>query len=336
MSDNLATERLNAGMATARRLYFVAVVLFAVVYLGSGITVVGPGEAAVVLRFGELHRVDGEAIVHPSGLLLAWPQPIDRVIRLPLKQEQLVEIDHFWPTVEAESPENVNRVNYALTGDRNLVRMRVLAKYRIAHPEAFVVACHDPRELIAACVTSGVTAVVQECSIDESLRLRREQVVGGKVESLADLIHQRVQSRLVATGCGLMISAIEIKAALPPHEVIEAFEAVQTAKIEQETLAEEVLGEQAQTILEAEAEADQLRAEAQGALQSRLATARSQAAHFQSDYELYTRFPLATIARLHRDTWQQVLAKSPQVHFVPDSDNGSVLRLPITRPEVKR
>lgn len=334
MNENPPTTRLQAGIEAARRLYVVAVGLLLAAYLGSGITVVAPGEGAVILRCGQLLR-DGEAaIVHPAGLLLAWPEPFERVIRLPVMQEQRVLIEDFWtcpPNDEGASP---GEPQYVLCGDHNLLRLELGAKYRIAEPGAYVTRSDSATALVVACVKAAVTAVLQECSMDEGLRLRREE--GGGHVLMSDLFRERTQRHLSACGCGLQITSVEIKQALPPTEVLAEFEAVQTARIEQETVLEDMRGERAQTLLEAEAEARQVQSEAQGALQSRIAEAHAQAAHFQADVEMYFRWPAATLERLHREAWQEILSQSRHLYFAPNQIEGSVVRIPIALPEGKR
>jgi regulator of protease activity HflC (stomatin/prohibitin superfamily) len=59
-----------------------------VIYLGSGIKMVGPNENGLLLRFGKMLGRP-----HPSGLLFALPGPIDEVILVPVRsvQERMLE-----------------------------------------------------------------------------------------------------------------------------------------------------------------------------------------------------------------------------------------------------
>ncbi|HWA99614.1 MAG TPA: protease modulator HflK [Pirellulales bacterium] len=333
MSNTSETTRLQAGMSAARRLYALAAALLLATYLLSGIRVVAPGEGAVVLRFGRLAKSNGETTVHPAGLLLAWPQPIERVVRLPLKTEQRVNIDQFWACT-SDAHTQTAAEHYLLSGDHNLVRLDLAARYRIAQPVEYVTSCKDAGGMVTGCVKSAVTAIIQSCSIDESLRQRRDR--SDQSELLADLILTRAQQQLSACGCGLRLTAIELKQAQPPTEVQAEFEAVQTARIDLETTTEETRGESAQTLLEAEAEAQQLRYEAQGALESRIAQAHVQAAHFRADLDSYLRAPQMTLERLHREAWQQLFAQSRRIYFAPDRADASVLRIPVEPAEVAR
>jgi regulator of protease activity HflC (stomatin/prohibitin superfamily) len=70
---------------------WVAVVLLAV-YALSNTTVVQPGEVALVLRLGRLYGDSPQSQIKQPGLLFAWPEPIGRVIRIPVKTEGEVAI----------------------------------------------------------------------------------------------------------------------------------------------------------------------------------------------------------------------------------------------------
>src|SRR5437660_2313452 len=102
------------------------------VYLGSGITKIGPNESGLVLRFGKL-------LPHPNppGLLFALPLPFDEVIRVPSKSVQERTLD-TWATVFNDSPrfrgvrEMLHPVDdpYTLTGDANIVRAKFVVRYQ--------------------------------------------------------------------------------------------------------------------------------------------------------------------------------------------------------------
>ncbi len=88
LSARRRAARLRSGQAlfgafasTIRLLRWLLFGLVAI-YLCSGVTRVGPNEDALVYRFGTLQRE-----VHPPGLLLALPPPIDRVVRLPTRTQ---------------------------------------------------------------------------------------------------------------------------------------------------------------------------------------------------------------------------------------------------------
>ena len=76
----------------AFRFLFLAVCLAAAGWLVSNFRQVPPESRAMVYRFGNLVRQQG------SGLLMAWPQPIEKIVILPSEDRQLeFRIDQFEP-----------------------------------------------------------------------------------------------------------------------------------------------------------------------------------------------------------------------------------------------
>src|SRR4029077_6580223 len=102
----------------------------AILYALSGISIVRPDEVAVILRWGHLVGATPALQEHGSGLLFAFPRPIDRVVR--------VQVKHVWevPVATLEGFGDGYTLDpvlqgYALTGDQNIVQMDMVARYRV-------------------------------------------------------------------------------------------------------------------------------------------------------------------------------------------------------------
>lgn len=325
-----------AGIRTARRLYFVCAGVLAAAYLSSGITTIQPGEAALVLRCGRLVRENEVPVIFRPGILAAWPEPFDCVLRVPVDREQIVELD-FGSQANRTDARPANDEQLAacfLTGDGNLAELQLRVKYRIVDPAAYVFRTVDVRSLIAAAAASATTARLADGSLDDLLRLRRT-TEGHGASSPAQLIRAAIVERLSVTPCGIEIAAVETPMVAPPHAVVEAFDEVQTARIEQETHLQRVIGARHATVLEYEALAQQSVAEAKGALVSRQAEAQAAVAHFDADLQAYQADSSAILARLRREAWNRVLAGGAKVYFVDGESDGASLRLCIPRPEMR-
>ena len=112
----------------------------AVFYALSGITIVKPDEVAVILRWGRLVGDTPALQEHGSGLLFAFPRPVDQVVR--------VQVKHVWevPVNTLNSDENTMggfgfgktldplTQGYALTGDQNVVHVKMVARYKVRDP----------------------------------------------------------------------------------------------------------------------------------------------------------------------------------------------------------
>jgi len=132
------------------RIIGVLTLLLFAIFWCSGITMIQANEIALVLRFGNLVGSDTSEQVRPPGLLLAWPYPIDRVIRIPIKEERELTIDRL----QLRDPQNPSSQldpildGYVLCGDQHILQTRVRVKYRIDDPVAFQFHSADPERLL--------------------------------------------------------------------------------------------------------------------------------------------------------------------------------------------
>lgn len=132
-----AGEHLASALQLSFRLLGAAMVLGVLAFLAVGFRFVKPGEVAIKTVFGRVVEVV------PEGLAYNWPAPIGQ-IELIKVGEQRVAIDDFWlfessgematPLRERTVPPGGLRPGYdgaLLTGDRNLIHMRLECTYTI-------------------------------------------------------------------------------------------------------------------------------------------------------------------------------------------------------------
>src|SRR5262249_28104750 len=149
-----------------------------VYFLCSNVTVVQPGEVALVLRLGKLVGANRDEQVRQPGLLLAFPYPIDQVLRVPVKQEGEGLITGFSKPPSqgaAEDAIDSQQEGYCLTADQNIVQALLVARYRITDPVAFTLQTDRPQALLRNATVAAVTQTVNGWRVDDALRLRRER-----------------------------------------------------------------------------------------------------------------------------------------------------------------
>src|SRR5262245_53140269 len=105
--------------------YFVAagLVTLLAAYLLTGVTRVRPGERAVVRRFGRVLEHKPE-----PGLFVGLPWGMDRVDRVPVDMVRHVEVGY---RPNADDDPSSTPPGQLLTGDHNLVNVRVVVNYSI-------------------------------------------------------------------------------------------------------------------------------------------------------------------------------------------------------------
>lgn len=323
---------LEAFASSLRSFRWVALALFAV-YLLSATTVVQPGEVALVLRFGRLQGATREEQIRRPGLLFAMPQPIDRVIRVPIKEEGEVLIRDLWksltdggPAIDAIDP---LKEGYCLTGDQNVLQARLVAKYRIDDPVAFALTIEDPKGLVHDTVMAATTENIAGWRVNDALRLRDDRTQ----KNLATLVQETAQSKLDKVGCGLVLSALEFKEIHPPRHLKAEFEKAQSARVEKDTRKREAEGFASSKIPQAEAERNRLVKEALANASSLKARATAEVSVFQSLYNEYRRDPTPTQERIHREALQQIMSQIGKRFLLPPRERPGDVRIIISESE---
>ena len=323
--SSVARWRLHASLAS--------LVIGVLVFAAAGVRVVAPGEAALVYRLGTLVGDETTAVRQP-GVLWSWPYPIDEVVRLANKRESTVDLDWFWPDEQ-------NGGQYALTGDRGLVGLQLTVRYVIASPVKYQQSAADPAALVKRIVAQDLQKTLLRSSLDEVLQLRgvrgREDAGGAEaraVGNLADVVRATAQRRLDALQAGTLLTSLEVQTASPPQEVRDAFEMLQTARIEQETTQSRMRAQSDEVLSDAESLAKQTVAEARGNAELRQAEIASQLAMFDAQGAAVQRLGReAAMERLRREALREILLQCRRVYYVTNPPTGGEVRVRIATPK---
>ena len=293
------------------------ILLLLVAYLFSGITAVQPNEVAVVLRFGRLVSDSPAEQVHQSGLLWALPRPLDEVIRIEVGKVHEVEIDDLWRSPESmrlpPESEEAQRIDpeaegYCLTGDRNIVQLYLLARYRVLDPVAYALVQEDPHELLRNVVQTEVVSATGRTSIDSVLSEERKAV--------GTTVRARAQARLDALASGLDLIAVEFAEFAPPDAVIPAFMEVQTAYVEGYRTYLEAQRYRAMELPKAESDRDAMLSDARIYVANLLADARGDSQAFGLLVAQYEKSPRVLAERLYLEGIENVFSKAGRRWFV--------------------
>lgn len=306
----LAEPALQLLDALWRRMHWWVAVL-AVLYPVSGVTIVRPDEVALVSRWGRLVSPTPAARVHGPGLLLAWPRPLDRVTRVPVKRVFELQVDTlassgYVPYVAGLDPLTQG---YALTGDHNIVHVEMMVRYRIAEPAIWAFAGPRTERLLRAETTAAAVRTLGERGIDAILS-------GGRTETI-EVITRRAQAGLDRAGAGIEIAAVELIRVAPPAALAVEFDAVQSAFIGAETLRKDALAHAEASLLAARAAADASLQAARAESSTTLATARGEAAAFVALAQEHRKSPRAVRERLYRETLSRTLVRAGSIRWVP-------------------
>ncbi len=232
------------SVAIGFRAVYVVTLLLAVVWLGSNLRQIAPGNQAVVMRFERIVRVQD------SGLLLALPRPFEQVLLLPGPDRQLSQAVGSLPPLggitlpsaqDASTTGNtsMNAAPY-LTGDGNVVLLDAKLTYRIVDPRAYVLSEVHVAPALDRLFRATAVHVTAGYGLNDFLVAQTNAVGAAGAQSIVALraavrddllagINARLQQLSTrGVGLGVAVDRIDMTASLPPEAKI-AFDAVLTA-----------------------------------------------------------------------------------------------------------
>ena len=190
--------------------------LVLVAYLLTGVTSVRPGERAVVRRFGAVVATPG------PGLWVGLPWGFDRVDRVPVDLVRRVTVGYEPDAdVDVELPPG-----QILTGDHNLVAVRVAIDYAVRPDEVAVY-------LVARDRVDGAVSRAAEAALTQWVAARPvdEVLLTGKAALPVELT-ARLRERLEPLRLGIEVQSAGVAHLAPPDDVDvrDAFAAVTRAQ----------------------------------------------------------------------------------------------------------
>lgn len=291
----------------------------AVLYLLSGITVVKPDEVAVILRWGRLVG-DGPGLQqHVPGLLLAFPQPVDQVVRVQVKKVSEVQVSTLVAGGGNNETEALSTLNplqgYAITGDHNIVHVDMVARYRVREPAESSFYSAQSDDILRVEVTAAMVRSLGEMGVDRVLADGRKDLIATATN--------RAQAGLDASRSGLELTSLELTSLTPPMALVSEFDAVQSAFIQAETRKKDAQSFAESAIPQAQATADASVQAEHGAASADLAQATGDAAAFRALDREYRDNPAVVRERLYRDAVEQAFANAGNVRWVPPPVGGN-------------
>ena len=288
--------------------------LLAITYLGSGLTMVQSDEIALVYRFGQLQGDGAQAIHHP-GFLLAFPKPIDQVLRIPVQKvfEQDIDALHFRSSTQktffATATLDPETVGYALTGDGNVVHVSFSLKYQVSDPIIFANQIADVSTVLDHSLRSIAIQEIAQRSVDSILSDGRE--------SLVKAISNHCQQHWNQLALGIKIVSLEIVDLVPPYQVKDDFSAVQTADIEAQTKIQKAQQYRAEQLPKAQTDYNTAISEAKSAAQKTLSDARAHSNVFLQLVQEAKEEPRVLRRRLLQEGLEKTVKNAGQLQFVP-------------------
>jgi membrane protease subunit HflK len=257
-------------------------------YLASGIYAVSADQQAVVVRLG---RVQESRVA--SGVHWTWPAPIARVYKLRVRETKRLMLG-------LQDNEPINRSQF-LTGDRNVLNIRLVVQFAISDPAAFLFRTADVSTLVGNAARGALAQVVAGRRVDDLLTTEKV-AVQERVQALAEATVSRYQ-------CGVTVLGVVLDAIVPPNEVVEAFRLVAAARADGDRIVREAESYANGVVPVARGDAAKSGQEALAYNTQVVNGAVGDAARFSGLATEYAKAPRETATRLYLETMDEVLPK---------------------------
>lgn len=277
----------------------------AAAWIVSGIFFVAPDQQAVVTRFG---AVSAPQVL--PGIHYALPWPIDRVYKL--KVHQLRRAIIGGDVADAVLGRLQPASSQFLTGDKNLISVRVAVQYSVAQPRNFLFNAEDVDRVVTVAVESELANRLAHTGVDDILTTQKISIQNDVLE--------RAQRTLQSERTGVALASVNIENVSPPAEAADAFRDVAGARADALRIVNEAQGYANDLVPRARGEADQLLASAQGYKESKINRAAGDAARFDAIAAEYAKAPQVTSTRVYVEAMEQILPRLKKL--IVDSDQN--------------
>ena len=281
-----------------------------IIWLLTGVYIVGPDEVGVIRTFGKLTRVT------QSGLNWKFPSPIE-IANTP-KVTEVKRIEIGFRSLKNGQYRTVEKESLMLTGDENIVDAEMIVQYKIKDPVEYLFKIVAPELTVREAAEASLRTVVGRNKIDETLTT-------GKF-TIQEETKIQLQTILDKYQSGIHVVAVQLQDVSPPKEVIGAFKDVASAKEDKNRMVNQAEGYRNDVIPKARGEAEAMIRDAEGFMESRIKRAEGDAIKFTTILKEYNKAKSITEKRLYLETMEKVLPDIEKI-IVPDKNSGNMLNL---------
>ena len=290
------------------------VILAMIIFFWVSFFQVEPEEIGVITRFGKYVRE-----VEP-GLNFKMPF-VEKIVRVPVERQQKEEFG--FRTVSAGIQSKFTKSgtvdeSLMLTGDLNLADVEWVVQYRVNDPYSFLFKVRDPVNSLRDISEAAMRQIVGNRTVNEVLTVGRTEV--------ASQVFELIQSLCNEYTLGIKIEQVVLQDVNPPDPVKDAFNAVNQAQQEKETLINQAKSEYNKVIPRAEGQAQETIQKAEGYATERVNNALGEATRFSALYNEYIKAPEVTKRRIYLETMNSAIPKLGN-KIITDEKGNNVLPL---------
>jgi membrane protease subunit HflK len=333
MTMDEVIERLKAslpnipgiGGAGSIGLIFVALIVIAVVWAGTGFYTVGPDQEAVLRTFGKFTGTT------TGGLHWHYPGPIGKRNVVAVTTTRRMELGFRSGADGFTVAQSVTNESLMITGDENIVDVQAVVQYRISDLQSFLFEVDDPgdpdRGIPAGRPDGRTLRDIAETALRQAVGSRNiDDVLTTEKEQVQTQVLLKMRQLAADYKTGIDVVQVLLQNVNPPLEVQSAFEDVVRAREDRERLINLARAYEASELPKATGEAAKITEAAEGFKQGRIARAQGEADGFDAILEGYLLSPDITRQRLYLEAVEEIL---PGVTKFILSDSGVLPFLPL-------
>ena len=307
-------EVFEAFLTSAIRYFKWFVAAAVVVILLTGVYKVDAGEVAVVLRFGALTGSEQQTQIKQPGLHFALPNFIDEVIKIPVEKVQELTVTALNSTGDTIGG-SIRKKGYVITGDSNILLLKMAVKYKISDPIAYALYVNDAESMLNGVITSEMSTLAAKTGVDEMLTSETNTICARTMQNAQEVIDR--------LALGVTVTNIELTGIVPPPEAVEAFDNATTASVRKQTLIQQANDYRESAIPQAESDAQTLIDDAKANQSSAVAKATSIAEQFNGLYGQFAANPEVVKNGVFRARLGALIAQSGRTVVIPDGESGA-------------
>jgi membrane protease subunit HflK len=259
------------------------VISIIIVYFLTGIYTVKQNEIAMVKRFGKIVSSN----VKP-GISYSLPWPIDNIKKIKIKKMQSMILDDFVERPSKNSNaykfiETTGLKSYIITGDDNIVNIKLNLKYLITNPVNYENKFKDIKNIINSISNNIIIKYISSESINNILIDKRSE--------MRFILKREIQKELNKLHTGIQITFLDLENVAPPSLILHFFNDVINANIDKNKLIREAEGYKTNILTQARIKSKEIIQGAESQAKETINKATAEEKRYQVLYQEYKKSP---------------------------------------------
>ena len=278
-----------------RAIVFVAIALFLVIFVASGVYTVPTNQTGALYTAGIIE----DDLVDP-GIHYKWPAPFQTVTIMNTSEMRRIVLS-----------EKTEQVSAIVTGDENLIDVDVALQYQIHDYRRFLVGAKNWEMILTGTVETELTELVAGFQVDTLLTT-------GKSE-LQIRLRNRVQAALDELDSGLVALSTRIVSATPPMEAAGSFRRVADAKSGKARRINQAQSKRSRALSMARGEAEKIVQQAKSTSDERIKKADGDSQRYLHVLAEYRQAQKVTRTQMYYSAMEKVLSVARVILFDPEA-----------------